>query len=335
MKRMFVITACCALFLLGATSNQPTVVLTELSRHAIPAPLIEGSIQAISGAELLPNQHIVFMEAMGGSLIDWDRAAGAFHVIPDEGQLGAPWALDGNGDGVVVLSVGPPELIFLDAAFQVERRQSLSKTVFNPKAFAVLEDGTAIVSGGLNREHGEYHFFDAQGDLRASLMARFHRSAHFQVRRHISGGAFHFDRVRDRMVVSLAAPHMIGVLEALERGDTPWAADSVMVPAVDDTFMRTSEEGGQRRFTYDWNFRRSAALLPLAGGEALLNVVTDVSKDLTIWEVYSASSGKKTGQTQTPGALFPLVAWGDTIVAAANQWTPQTQVVVLEVGIKR
>ena len=128
---------------------------------------------------------------------------------------------------------------------------------------------------------------------------------------------------------------MIGVLDELERGGTPWAADSVMVPAVDDTFMRASEEGGQRGFTYDWNFRRSAALLPLERGEVLLNVVADVAEDLTIWEVYGADSGEKTGQAETPGALFPLVAWSDTIVAAANPWTGQAQVVVLEVAIKK
>ncbi len=326
-QSLFVVSA-------GASQGQDTVILKEVSRSPAPPPAVEGDIQGFPAASVLSGSRVVFTDPRGRRLIEWDLASGEFGVVAREG-IGVPGSVVSTADGLVAFSVSPPELFFLDDSYVVQRRVRLSETVWSPKSLLVRDDGSVIVSGGVKDRGGEYHLFDTEGTLVRSYLADFPRPSNPLVRRSISGGGIYVDRLRRRTVVSLAAPHTIGVLEEMESGGPPWVADSVLVPKVDDTFLQVSEERGMRRFTPNWDFRRSRALLPVRDSTILFNIVVDKAERMTIWEAYDLDTGERIGRTEVREALDPLLAWNDTVLAVADQWSEQARIVLIEVSVPK
>ena len=111
----------------------------------------------------------------------------------------------------------------------------------------------------------------------------------------------------------------MGILEEMEAGASPWMADTTLVSAVDDTFMRIIDDGtGRRTYEPNWDFRSSRTLLPIAG-DVVLNAIWDMEGEHTLWEVYDLETGSRLAQARSDEALYPLLSWSDTVLAIAGQ----------------
>ena len=124
------------------------LTLREAVRVSMPPPPEEGDLQSVTHAALGPGCTLILGDPRGQRLIKMDRADNSFVVLEPQG-IGYPGFLARVADTLLVLTVAPPRVLFLDSENIVRRQVSLESTIFNPKGFAVRADGSFLVAGGI------------------------------------------------------------------------------------------------------------------------------------------------------------------------------------------
>ncbi|HEU0054919.1 MAG TPA: hypothetical protein VFQ39_17155, partial [Longimicrobium sp.] len=199
------------------------------------------------------------------------------------GEFAVPTMIAPRPDGgVAVYDIERQSLELFSSSGAFEKSVPLDRQVINPKGFAILSNGEAILSGALAAGEGSIHRFGVDGRLRSSWYP-IPRSRDEYESRLIAGGPV-AARPDGGLYFSQAAPHRISML-TLQRNRTRQsivAEDPHILRPIADDFSKI--EGHWR--TFRWWFPQSKGIFVLPDGR-LLNIITNAEEGYSLWELYS------------------------------------------------
>jgi hypothetical protein len=238
------------------------------------------------------------------------------------GEFVGPGRLATTNNSVAVFDISRSSIELFDAQGQFLKRTLLDQRPFNIKGFLVLEDGSFVLSGGIDSKAYAVHRFDSTGawadgfghppesdKLSAEAM---------QHAQYVTGGPITL--LEDgELLYSRAAPHRI-VTRIEDGGVEPFAEDPALLRPIVDSFAYSLVEDGTTRMRLRWFFDQSRSITALDG--VILNSITFEKRGETLWQAYDGS-GSLIASSRSPVEYW---VWGRTRDGdlLATRWNAET-----------
>lgn len=310
--------------------GQVTLEVREIwaTRGSRTAPFgsIAGMIQGPDGRIFVSDDINVAVFAIqpGGSAVQQVARRGR-----GPGEVQTPSLMARTPDGHIALwDIGHNVLLVLDGAFREIARVRPEFGVYNPKGFAVLPDGSFVLSGGSFRSRFGIHLFSNEGKHVDSWFPPPDVESQ-SARIHLAGAAV--TSVGDgTLLFTRPAPHLIAKLDPTSGSITPVAEDSTILPAIGNNFEQKRIVDGREVIAPQWYYPQSRGVYVLHDG-AILNIITRRYDHQSTFEIYD-SSGKLESRTTASKAYQPYALTDDGHILASypDERTDEPVAVLLE-----
>jgi hypothetical protein len=306
-----------ALLGLTGSSQSPAQITVSVEWRSFGAP--GNDIAEVGGMAEASGGKVLITDQKSSMIYSYDPSTRRTVLLsrpgqgPNETQLPSLATTLPDG-GVAVHDLGNNRVVFYGADGGYRRTLTLIGAVQNPKGFASLQDGSLVLSGGRFRSaRSVFRFHPGSGaitDSAVSAPSSRDRSAVI----HVAGGAL-FRSADGSLLYSNSAPH--GIYRITPLFDVlRIAADEALVPPIVDSFNKPiTAPDGRPALAPQWYYDQSRMVAELASGN-ILNVITRVYREDSVWEVWSPS-GHLVARTTVPLPYRPFNLTRDGLVLAS------------------
>lgn len=309
--------------------QQPSTSITVTEQWTTRGPA-DSPFGEVSGA-VAAGGSVFIADGVNKVILRYDLRARSFRRIArageGPGEVAHPTLMArAADDGIAVYDLGHRSILFYRHDGTPAGRTQLRGWVTNPKGFAVLKDGSFVISGGMFGNGEAIHRFDGQGGRLLTSMYTERSSEDPTVRIHIAGGPVY--ALEDGgFLYSNSAPHEIrAYLVSPDTSSRRIAADTSVLRAIGDAFYEPSTYQGRPVRIAQWMYAQSRGIFRLSDG-TILNVMTRYYEQSSTWERWAAD-GRLLGRANVGRAYRPF-ALTERGTLIATYTDPQTDETVL------